>query len=1051
MLTRPRNLVLLLALAAPALAHAQTADHSQEAVVIEQARSAYRFEKDGTGGREFSLRLRTQSEAGVQQWGQLMFGYNAANERLDVQFVRVRKPDGSIVTTSPDAVQDLTAPVQRVAPVYTDFRQKHVTVEGLRPGDTLEFTVVTIVHTALAPGHFWMEYEFNRDAIVLREQLEIDVPADQAVTLKTRAGHDPTTTQSGGRRIHRWTTSNLTRPAESDKEKDVKIPEEPQSAAVRLTTFQSWEQVGRWYAELEAPQRVPTEEIRRKAAELTAGRKSDLEKLEALYEFVAINFRYVSLSLGLGRYQPRRPSDVLRDQYGDCKDKHTLLASLIEAAGLRASTVLINGDAKIDPAFPSPSQFNHVITKAGASGEDVWVDTTTEVAPFRLLAPALRKQQGLVVDATGTPRLEETPANPPMKSLLLQEIDGKLGEAGNLDARLTLTFRGDVELLMRTIFRSTPAAHWKAILEKSFGKDGPREAQISNWKVSDPAALKDPFRIEVDTSFGTFVNWSAGKASVALPLSESFSPPDDTTTGDRPIELGAAPHEISYKVRLQLPPGVTVRTPLPVSITRDYAEYRAAYTVEGSTFSAERALLLRQSELPAARKDDYAAFMRVVAADGRQQLAFTSRASTAAIATADLNAAELSRNGYAALDAGNYNEAATLLTRLVELEPKHKTGWTHLGRAYMGLRQYEAAIGAFQKQIAVNPYDAFAYNNLGHAHATLQQYDEAEAAFRKQLEINPLDQFAPASLGAISLERRRYDAALPHFEQAATLRPEDAWLQVQLGKTYLHVDREADAVKAFDRAVEIAPTPTTWNNVAYELAQKGVQLERALQYAESAVSSATAASRTLDVARADAGSFGVAASLAAYWDTLGWVQFARGDFARAEPLVEASWRLAQHPEVGDHLAQIQEKLGRRNDAMKTYAMALAAKRASDEIRDRLARIAGGDAKVEELVEMHRAELTNARTFRIPGVSAPGKHADFVVLFSAAAGAEAVRFVGGDEALRPFASAIQKASYGRMFPDGSPAKLLRRGILACSEPGAACTLTLLLPQDTEPVK
>ena len=95
---------------------------------------------------------------------------------------------------------------------------------------------------------------------------------------------------------------------------------------------------------------------------MTKGLNSDLEKTEALYDFVAKNFRYVSLSLGVGRYQPHAASDVLHDQYGDCKDKHTLLASLLEAEGLHASSVLINSSRKLDPDVPSPSQFDHVIT-----------------------------------------------------------------------------------------------------------------------------------------------------------------------------------------------------------------------------------------------------------------------------------------------------------------------------------------------------------------------------------------------------------------------------------------------------------------------------------------------------------------------------------------------------------------------------------------------------------------------------------------------------------------------------------------------------------------
>src|SRR5580700_6514377 len=103
-------------------------DYSQEAFVVEQLRSSYRFENDGTGRKETVARIRVQSEAGVQQWGQIQLGYNSANERVEIAYVRVVKADGSVVKAGDDAVQDLSAPVEREAPVYTDFRVKHITV-----------------------------------------------------------------------------------------------------------------------------------------------------------------------------------------------------------------------------------------------------------------------------------------------------------------------------------------------------------------------------------------------------------------------------------------------------------------------------------------------------------------------------------------------------------------------------------------------------------------------------------------------------------------------------------------------------------------------------------------------------------------------------------------------------------------------------------------------------------------------------------------------------------------------------------------------------------
>ena len=55
---------------------------------------------------------------------------------------------------------------------------------------------------------------------------------------------------------------------------------------------------------------------------------------------------------------------------------------------------------------------------------------------------------------------------------------------------------------------------------------------------------------------------------------------------------------------------------------------------------------------------------------------------------------------------------------MVKLDPKYKTAWDNLGRAYMALGKADEAVSAFQKQIEINPYDEFAYNNLGLAYSS---------------------------------------------------------------------------------------------------------------------------------------------------------------------------------------------------------------------------------------------------------------------------------------------------------------------------------------------
>lgn len=1035
----------------PPAATQAAADHSQEAFVVEKMRTSYRFENDGTGKREVYARIKVQSEAGVEQWGQLVVGYSSANEHVEIPFVRVLKADGSTVTAPADAVQDLSILPEREAPVYTDYRQKHITVPGLRPGEELEYEFVTITSTPLAVGQFWMEYDFVKSGTVLDEELELDVPKDRVLKLKTRPGFDPKISEANGRRIYAWTSSHVDKDEdEKKKDKEKKRKKEPEAPAVQMTTFSSWEQMGRWYAGLEKDRRQPNDEIRAKAAALIQGKTSDLDKIQALYDYVATNFRYISLSFGVGRFQPHAAGDVLHNEYGDCKDKHTLLSSLLKAEGYDADSVLLNSARKIDPDIPSPSQFDHVFTMLPLGKEEIWMDSTTEVAPFRLLAPVLRKKQGLIIPQDGTPHLEETPADPPTMNHQFSEIDGKVSDLGKLNAHVQYEFRGDTELYMRTLFRRVPRNKWNEFVKQMNVYSG-LNGDVSNVNASDPAATHEPFKLDYKIEVASFLDWSKKKTDFVLPLSQmTLAEADDDDTD--PVQIGS-PVDYEYKLRLEFPAKYAEKAPLPFSMKRDYGHYEANYKADANVFTAERKLITSMNELPSARATDYLAFRRAVLADADQHLSIDTSAAVTPVLSADLKGDELYDAAKAAFERGNYQSAIDLLQKVVAAEPKHKSAWMDLGRADMLLRKTDDAVAAFKKQSELNPYDEYAYSALGWAYTTERNYGDAATSFNKAIEINPLSQYAHAALGGMYQESHQYEKAVPELEKAVSLKSDDASLQINLGDAYLNLGQDEKALAAFDKATQISATPEIWNNIAYQLSLKGAHLDRAQQYAESAVTAVANSLRNVSLDQLSMRDLANVSALDANWDTLGWVYFARGDFNRAEKYVNAAWTLGGHGEVGDHLAQIYEKLGRKQDAMRTYAMSLSAIRPANETRTRLASLVGGDKKVVPTVEQHRLDFQTMRTLKLGKVAPVSGTADFFVVLTSAGGktkVEAAKFITGEEKLKPLTDTLLTAKVDFSFPDDVPTKILRRGVLYCSKDTGECEFVMMLPEDVHSV-
>jgi TonB family protein len=395
-----------------------------------------------------------------------------------------------------------------------------------------------------------------------------------------------------------------------------------------------------------------------------------------------------------------------------------------------------------------------------------------------------------------------------------------------------------------------------------------------------------------------------------------------------------------------------------------------------------------------------------------------------------------------------------LLQHVVESDPKSEDAWNNLGLAYLASHRIEDAITAFKRQIDVSHDGVYAYNNLGRAYRLNRQYEDAEAAFRKQLQVNPLDNFAHANLGGLYLEWHKYNQAVMEIEKATSIKPDNASLQVNLGTAYLNLGQDEKAMAAFNLAVKLSATPRIWNNIAYQLALRKSHLDLAQQYAQSAVTTTSAALRSLNLDHLSTDDLSLVSSLGSYWDTLGWVYFATDDLEKAERYVSSAWRLTQDSTEADHLGQIYEKRGEKDKAIEAYALATDGYRPPDaETRQRLSALVGGNDRAVLEATRHRDDLSALRTVRLAATGPANATGDFFVLLAPSSpGAkttmvEGVKVIRSDGQLKVMEDLLSKAQYGATFPEDTLIKVVRRGTLSCSSSGE-CSFLMMLPEDVK---
>src|SRR4029077_21262506 len=248
--------------------------------------------------------------------------------------------------------------------------------------------------------------------------------------------------------------------------------------------FTNWQQMGLWYLDLTRVRTDASSEIKQKVAALTAPAATALDKMRAIAKFVQHDIRYVAIELGIGGWQPHPAPDVFSHHYGDCKDKATLVRSMLHEVGVDSYHVLINTErGSVTPDMPAYTGFDHAIVAIKLPdglkdprvvatlqhpklGTLLYFDPTDEITPFGQISGTLQENYGLLVAPDGG-ELLELPRQPATMNGIRRKAKLTLDANGTLKGDVTEPRVGDRASSQRWALRSVT-------------KDGDRIKPIEN-------------------------------------------------------------------------------------------------------------------------------------------------------------------------------------------------------------------------------------------------------------------------------------------------------------------------------------------------------------------------------------------------------------------------------------------------------------------------------------------------------------------------------------------------------------------------------------------
>jgi hypothetical protein len=327
----------------------------------------------------------------------------------------------------------------------------------------------------------------------------------------------------------------------------------------------------------------------------------------------------------MSAYVPTEGKQVLRERYGDCKDKAALVTAMLAAVGIRAEMVLLSArDQGTLPLLPSP-RFTHAIARVYTAGGPVWVDATADQMEFGGLPSQLQQVPALVIDEATT-GLVLTPALPVEQNRLADTHKATLAADAKLVGSATLQASGDWAWMLRSALRLVPEANREEVLRGMAGAmlENVRYQSGSVEHLADtdqPLVLQIQYQIDrYSSSAGNFVlarlPWSQGSDSdlQALPTE---------TAREQDLEVSNTRGHYVSAVRLELPPGFLPQDLQPeVRGESPWGSYCIRYRLEGNVLHAERDVRITPLRVAAKDVPRYVEFMRSADEETRRQIVF---------------------------------------------------------------------------------------------------------------------------------------------------------------------------------------------------------------------------------------------------------------------------------------------------------------------------------------------------------------------------------------------------------------------------------------------
>ncbi len=310
------------------------------------------------------------TSAGVQNASEISIDFDPSYERLVIHDVVLFRDGKRIDELTREDVRIIEKETEAEDRIYDGQLTALLFLKDVRADDVIDYSWSLEGSNPLLGGRYAGEFDFGATVPTRLMRHRLIWPASRPLHTSKPA----TVEHRGGTDIYVWQRRDVPATDTEDSTPDWYDAFE----TFQVSEYGSWTEVAKWADALFRVDETSHAAIVALAKEIEAAHPDRDGRIVAAIRFVQDDIRYLGIEMGRGSHEPRQPSVVIAQRYGDCKDKALLLSALLRQLGVQAWPALVNTKLRqrLDEYLPSPFLFDHVITEVADGGKIYWIDGT---------------------------------------------------------------------------------------------------------------------------------------------------------------------------------------------------------------------------------------------------------------------------------------------------------------------------------------------------------------------------------------------------------------------------------------------------------------------------------------------------------------------------------------------------------------------------------------------------------------------------------------------------------------------------------------------------